>query len=176
MTVPLQWTDRGLLYMQLRAKTNGDIFFMNRAGDISTILATEPATTQAQISPNGKWMTYTEWQANIPVLYVQAFPEGNLRWKVTGKRGSNAKWSQDGKTLYYASFNQILSTTVSERNDAPLFGEPELVYEFSGSARIAYDPFDISPDGELIAVIDKIYSNPPTQVFVSNWKSMLADN
>jgi len=175
MTLPLQWTDQGLLYMQVRQATNGDIFFLDASGESSTILATVAPTPSAQISPNGKWMVYSEWEAEQPALFVQAFPDGNLRWPVTTKTGSHAKWSADGAWLFYVSYNQIMSVSVTERDDKLSFGKPELVYEFSGFGDIAFDPFDISPDGKSMVVIDQIDSNPPSQVYVSHWKDMLPD-
>ena len=86
-----------------------------------------------------------------------------------------AKWSADGSTLFYVARNRILSVSVTEDADSLSFGAPQLVHEFGGSTTIIFDPFDISPDGNSIVVIDKIFSNPPSQVYVSDWREMLPD-
>ncbi len=174
-TYPLQWTDQGLLYMQVRERTNADIFFRHRSGEISTILATEAPTPDAQISPNGRWMAYCDLSTNPPALFVRAYPDGNLRWRVSTRSGDFPKWSADGSTLYYAAYNQILSVSVVEVDNQLSFGAPQLVHEFGGTTGRVFDPFDISPDGKSIVVIDTTYSNPPSQVYVSDWREMLPD-
>ncbi len=175
MSMPLQWTDQGLLYMQVWDKTNGDIFFRYRSGEIRALIDTDVPTINAQISPNGKWLAYSEIAAGQPTLFVRAFPEGNLRWQVSTGSGSFAKWSADGSTLYYVSRNRILSASVAEDADGLSFGAPQLVHEFGGAMTIVFDPFDISPDGNSIVVVDKTFSNPPSQVYVSDWRDMLPD-
>jgi Tol biopolymer transport system component len=175
MSIPLQWTDQGLLYMQLRNPTNGDIFFRDRSGEIRALIDTDVPTINAQISPNRKWLAYSEIEAGRPTLFVRAFPDGNLRWQVSPGSGSFAKWSADGSTLYYVSRNRILSASVAEDPDGLSFGAPQLVHEFGGAMTITFDPFDISPDGKSIVVVDKTFSNPPSQVYVSDWRDMLPD-
>jgi hypothetical protein len=174
MSMPLQWTDQGLLYMQLRS-SNADIFFRDRSGEIRALIDTDVPTINAQISPNGKWLAYSEIEAGQPKLFVRAYPEGNLRWQVSPSSGSFAKWSADGSTLYYVSRNRILSASVAEDPDGLSFGAPQLVHEFGGAMTITFDPFDISPDGKSIVVVDKTFSNPPSQVYVSDWRDMLPD-
>ena len=175
MSMPLQWTNEGLLYVQVWGKTNGDIFFRDRSGEIRTIIDTEVPTINAQISPNGIWMAYSEIKAGQPTLFVREYPDGNLRWQVSPGSGSFAKWSADGSTLFYVSRNRILSASVAEDADGLSFGAPQLVHEFGGATTIIFDPFDISPDGNSIVVVDKTFSNPPTQVYVSDWREMLPD-
>ena len=175
MSMPLQWTDQGLLYMQVWEKTNGDIFFRDRSGEIRTIFDTDVPTINAQISPSGNWLAYSEIEAGQPTLFVREYPEGNLRWRVSTGSGSFAKWSADGSKLYYVSRNRILSVSVAVDPDGLSFGAPQLVHEFGGAMTIIFDPFDISPDGNSIVVVDKTFSNPPSQVYVSDWRDMLPD-
>ncbi len=108
-------------------------------------------------------------------LPFAAPPVGNLRWQASTRSGSFAKWSADGSKLFYVSRNRILSVSVAEDADGLSFGAPHLVHEFGGAMTITFDPFDISPDGNSIVVVDKTFSNPPSQVYVSDWRDMLPD-
>ncbi len=53
------------------------------------------------LSPNGKWLAYTSTESGEPEIYVTAFPSGQGRWQVTTSGGIAARWSRDGKQLFF---------------------------------------------------------------------------
>jgi len=55
------------------------------------------------VSPDGQWAAFTSLESGAPEINVRRFPnpaEGG-RWKVSTGGGQRARWSLDGRTIYY---------------------------------------------------------------------------
>lgn len=172
LAYPLQWRTDGILYSQANPNTHGDIYFRPTNGDRISIDADKMVSLNAAISPNGRWIAYSRIDSSRPQVFVKAFPHGARSWRVSPNGGDNPKWSSDGSKLYFVSNKNIVSRTVVE--DSPIsFGQTRLEYELSASTNITSDPFDLSADGERLAIADAVYDAPPSHIFVSNWQSLL---
>jgi Tol biopolymer transport system component len=73
--------------------------------------------SDAAISPDGQWMAFTSTESGTPEIHVRAFPDGASRgdWKISTGGGQKARWSADGRTIYYqnADATAIRSTRVT---------------------------------------------------------------
>lgn len=166
---PIQWTVDGLLYAQINPGTHGDIYFQPSKNPRISIDADEAVSITGQISPNGRWIAYSRMDSAGPEVFVKRFPDGHRRWRVSTGRADNPKWSPDGATLYYEAIDRIMSVSVSEE-EVITIGTPVPVVEFSGRPNITLDPYDVSSDGQAFAIIDTVYGDPPTPVYIGNWQ------
>jgi Tol biopolymer transport system component len=57
----------------------------------------------ASISPDGQWAAYTSIEVSTPEIHVRRFPKADAggQWKVSTGGGQRARWSGDGRTIYY---------------------------------------------------------------------------
>ena len=57
--------------------------------------------TLGQISPDGKWLAYDSNETGTGDVYVQPFPRGAGKWKVSTNGASHPRWRQNGRELFY---------------------------------------------------------------------------
>jgi eukaryotic-like serine/threonine-protein kinase len=107
--------------------------------------------TEPELSPDGKWLAYTSNDGQSAEIYVSPFPVASARYRVSTGGGRQARWSPDGRTLYFAGNNGFYATPVSYSGSAPTFGTPRSIYQ-RGYARA----WDMSPDGATLAFIDTV--------------------
>ena len=49
----------------------------------------------------------------LPDVYLTQFPSGDGRWKVSIEGGSDARWSSDGKELFYLAGDHLMVASVA---------------------------------------------------------------
>jgi eukaryotic-like serine/threonine-protein kinase len=59
----------------------------------------------AVVSPDGQWAAYTSLESGRPEIQVRRFATADAggRWKVSAGGGQRARWSGDGRTIFYQS-------------------------------------------------------------------------
>ncbi|MDQ8165360.1 MAG: protein kinase [Gemmatimonadota bacterium] len=59
--------------------------------------------SDAAVSPDGKWAAFTSLETGTPEVFVRAFPEAGVGGitKVSTAGGMRARWSGDGRTIFY---------------------------------------------------------------------------
>jgi len=72
----------------------------------------------AAISPDGQWVAFTSSESGTPEIHVRPFAYGSSggTWKVSSGGGIRARWSADGRTVYYQS---ALGTAISATKVTP---------------------------------------------------------
>jgi len=54
------------------------------------------------VSPDGHYVSYTANENGRPEIYVRPFPSGaGGQWRISTKGGQQARWSGDGRTIFY---------------------------------------------------------------------------
>jgi serine/threonine-protein kinase len=68
-----------------------------------TYLSAEWGQLEAAISPDGKWAAFTSIESGSPEIFVRPFPVANAGGivKISSGGGQRARWSGDGRTIYY---------------------------------------------------------------------------
>jgi dipeptidyl aminopeptidase/acylaminoacyl peptidase len=72
-----------------------------------------------EISPDGKWVAFESNESGRYALYVQAFPKSAGKTVVsTGNGGRQARWSPDGKELFYVAPDaKLMAVSLRPRAD-----------------------------------------------------------
>ncbi len=69
------------------------------------------------VSPDGRWAAFTSNESSTPEIHVRHFPldEAGGQWKVSTGGGQRARWSADGRTIFYQNvdYSAILATRVA---------------------------------------------------------------
>ncbi len=57
----------------------------------------------ASVSPDGQWAAFTSFESGKLEIHVRPFPvpEAGGQWKVSSGGGQQARWSGDGRTIFY---------------------------------------------------------------------------
>jgi Tol biopolymer transport system component len=107
------WTRDGrwILYTQTDPRTGPDIWLLPvpaAAGDRPTpvaLLRTTAIETEAQVSPDGKWLAYVSDESGTAQVYVRPFagtsPLPDTKWQVSSVFGREPRWRADSRELYY---------------------------------------------------------------------------
>jgi Tol biopolymer transport system component len=69
-------------------------------------LRTEFNEAQGQFSPDGRWIAYRSDKSGRPEIYVRPFSDGaggGAEWPISNGGGTEPRWRQDGKELFYFS-------------------------------------------------------------------------
>jgi Tol biopolymer transport system component len=118
----------------------------------------------AYLSPNGRWLVYDSNESARAEVYVTAFPGGQGKRLVSTAGGTHARWSADGKELYYVSLDGTLTAVaVTEKGGQLELGTPQPLFHFAGFG------YDVAPDGKkfLISVVNDANTKPIT--LLMNW-------
>ena len=109
-------------------------------------------------------------------MYVQPFPATGEKFKVSARGGAQARWSRDGKELFYRTVDgKMMAVSVKT---APRFeaGVPRML--FSSPADPSFpnlgDTYDVTADGQrflMNAALDGTRGSPVT--IITNWTAAL---
>jgi Tol biopolymer transport system component len=64
--------------------------------------------TQAQVSPDGRWLAYTTFESGRDEVFVDSFPTAGHRQQVSVGGGMQPRWKRNGGELYYLTPDQTL--------------------------------------------------------------------
>jgi Tol biopolymer transport system component len=119
------WTPdgRSLLYARLDPVTRWDLWVLPLDGDRKPrpYLQTRFNETEAQVSPDGRWLTYNSDESGQIEAYVQSFPDAGGKYQVTTGGGRNFGWSPDGQRLYFGLNSEPTRGFEAEILDGPEF-------------------------------------------------------
>jgi len=135
------------------ADGHGDIYARRLAGDTTVvpIAATAAEETAPEISPDGRWITYSERSGETREIVVRSFPDASrVRVQVSSGGGSEPRWAPDGRALIYrkAGSNQLVFATVTTEGGLRVVSEAKVDLD-NGRYLNNYDEhqWDVFPNG-----------------------------
>ena len=178
---PTDWSADGrwFLFYENTPGTTRDLWVLPMgSGDAkpSQILATKFDESTARFSPNGRWIAYQTNDSGRFEIVVRAFSTGGRVWQVSSGGGVQARWSRDGKELYFvAPDGKLMAVPVDGSGPAFRAGPPVALFtpRFVESASV--NPFtaqyDVARDGRFLInmSLDNMSEAPITLIL--NWKS-----
>jgi serine/threonine-protein kinase len=129
--------------------------------------------SNADVSPDGRWMAYGSTQSGQFEVYVTSFPDARGRWQISTGGGRQPAWSRDGRELFYRDFSGALiavPVTLSPAFTAgpgrTLFAHP--AYVGAGSS-LSDRTYEVSPDGRRFLMLRMSDEPRRTLAVVQNW-------
>jgi len=174
--IPTSWSHDGryLLYTVTDPKTNDDVWVL-RLEDRkpAPLLQTKFDESDAQFSPDGRWIAYVSNESGRSEVYVQPFspnaPGAEGKWMFSRGGGTNPKWAANGKEIRYLnSDHHVISVDVvaaagfqvGQQHD--LFALPRGVFAF-----------DFASDGRVLAALPMTQNTASMLTVVLNWQAGL---
>jgi Tol biopolymer transport system component len=124
------------------------------------------------LSPDGRWLAYVSTEAGAsPEIYVIPFPSGQGKWQVSqGGNADSPVWSSDGKELFYAAGNSLMSVAVSQTGGDIHFGPPQKLFDNPN----AQNPIvNVAPGSKKFLVARVIQQTNQPITIISNWPAEL---
>jgi Tol biopolymer transport system component len=179
---PQAWSPDGqvLLFTRRDPVSGLDLWTVRRKADLSF---DEPSgwlrsafdEYDATFSPDGRFVAYSSNESERPEIFVRSYPSGTNRRQVSSGGGAFARWSRDGKEIFYMRGDVLVavsvnSGTVSLGTSQDLFRVP-----IPASAQ-PHQPYDVSPDGQhfLFAIAEVVEpTNLASIHIIQNWPLLL---
>jgi eukaryotic-like serine/threonine-protein kinase len=177
---PNQWTPdgRGLIFSRYETATG-------RTSICLLSLDTSPAkwsvivdggqgiAQSASLSPDGRWLAYESDKSGQLEIYVQAYPSPAGRIQVSREGGTKARWAKNSNRLFFirGGTTFMVSTVTTQPELRPEVPRPivnETLLPQDGSRR---KPYDVAPDGRILAIKEDDSASFDYIVVVQNWLS-----
>ena len=170
---PGSWSADGkfLLYGRTDPKAGDDLWFLPLEGDRKPFpfLQTPFRDTDAQFSPDGRWIAYQTNESKRSEVYVQTFPVSGGRWQVSTSGGHHPQWRSDGKELFYCSTDGKLMAVDVKRGGAFEAGLPKTLFNLS-DAKVYNADYAATATGERFLFVRKLQEGSPAPFsVVVNW-------
>jgi serine/threonine-protein kinase len=143
------------LLLRVGSGTTADLRYRRVSGDTTSraFVATPASEVEARFSPDGRWVAYASDEAGGGLdVYVRAFPDGAVAYRITETGGGQPVWARDGQSLYYVpSEGRVVKARVDVASGFRVAARDTVV-------RVGYDvpvfrghaSYDVMPDGRLV--------------------------
>jgi serine/threonine-protein kinase len=160
------WTadSRALLYVDVPPTDDYRVFLLPTDGRSQPLLHAERRRWGPELSPDGRWLAFTSDETGSNEIHVEPFPASGARQQISVDGGNEARWSRDGRELFYRSGPRLFAVRVDTSNGFTA-GKPTVLFE-----RQYVSDYDVAPDGRFLMIKrgDDEQAQPRLHVVV-NW-------
>jgi len=131
----------------------------------------------AVFSPDGRWVAYYSNESGEAHVYVRPFPGPGRKWQVSTAPGGWPRWRRDGREIVYQAVEgAVMAAPIETRGETLVVGAEVELFKSQGPTTILR-PFDLSPDGQRLLLIEpeeREDMTSPISVLV-NWPAVLVE-
>ncbi len=146
--VPSSWSPDGrtLVFARLSEATGYDLWTLSLDGnhEARPLVQSPAGESDAQFSPDGRWVAYTSDESGGHLVYVTSYPPRGRRWQISTERGDFPEWNPKGGELFYWNGRQTMVVDVTTGTTFSA-GRPRVLY----TGR----PGLVSPDGQRFLTV-----------------------
>ena len=172
---PESWSPSGdfVAFTQLAGDTGSDIWVLPMTGNEKpqVFLSSRFDEAEARFSPDGRWIAYQSNESGQFEVYLRAFPGPGIKRQISIEGGTQPRWRQDGREMFYRRGDLVMAVDVTLGTDATV-SVPRQLFEapFQQSTRqLDLSSWDILPDGSGF-IMTQDHSEPVTGVnLVLGW-------
>ncbi|MEP6783511.1 MAG: hypothetical protein ABI983_07565, partial [Acidobacteriota bacterium] len=141
-------------------------YSLNGSG-AATPLRKSPANEEGlRFSPDGRHYSFVSNESGRNEVYVAAL-DGGAKIPVSAGGGYQPRWSGDGRTLFYISYDHRLMAAPVRSGEAFDIGKPTTLFEIAGRDWVDYD---VSRDGlRFLALIPEAAVSEAPLTAVQHW-------
>lgn len=133
--------------------------------------------SDAEFSPDGRWMLYVSNESGASEVYVQAFPGPGGKHRISPNFGVSPLWARNGRELFYTTKqangpNAVMMAVDITPGDTFRAGAPHVLFEGNWVISSPMRSYDISPDGKyfIMARLEPLPDQRVTRLnVVLNW-------
>lgn len=177
--VPNDWSRDGkhLIYSRCPPGGHCEVWTLPLEGERKPQLVIAHAavslTTNAHLSPDGRWLSYASDESGGTEVFVAAFGGGQGKWQVSANGGSQPQWSHDGKELFFLDQQfDLFAVPVRQTEGALQFGAAQkLIGTVASVAPVVF--YDVAPDGKRFLMENVSQQASQSVTVVSNFTAEL---
>jgi Tol biopolymer transport system component len=127
--------------------------------------------SQAQFSPDGRWIAYTSLEARRADVFVQSFPAGGAKGLISIDGGSQPRWRRDGTELFYLSNDMaVMAVPIKVVNGAFEAGTAVRLFQtrISGSNTVSFQ-YSVTRDGQRFLVTSQAQGVGRPVTLITDW-------
>jgi Tol biopolymer transport system component len=154
---PDSWSRDGrfLAYREIHPETSYDIWIWPRDSGEEWPFVQSPGNDRfATFSPNGEWIAYASDEFGRDQVYLCSFPDCSTRKTVSTGGGTEPRWSQDGRELFFRNGNRMWVVEILDPITMEM-GDQDALFEGVYQPRATYlNAYDVHPDGRFMMLTD----------------------
>ena len=145
-----------LIFSELASRNHWELWFLRTGAshERSPVRRSPSTGIDARYSPDGRFVSFTSGDSGASEVYVVPVSKG-ATVRVSAMGGTTARWSRDGRELFYlAADGELIALPVRTRPSL-VFGTPVPLFMASSiKQRRDQEEFDVAPDGQrFVAVV-----------------------
>jgi eukaryotic-like serine/threonine-protein kinase len=174
-SAPQSWTPEGnaILY---RAGSPAGLWLLPLTGERKPklYLQTHYWIRQARLSPNGRWVAYASDEPGTFQVFIQSFPNPDVKRQISTAGGMQPRWRADSKELFYVAADGRLMSVSMTTSAGPIADVAKPLFDtpLNGTTyqNAVYHQYDVNADGSrfLLRIPRKNLTPVPITV-VTNW-------
>jgi eukaryotic-like serine/threonine-protein kinase len=146
-------------------------------GLITPLVRQTSNQTNADLSPDGKWIAYQSNESGRDEVYVRPFPSvDGGRWQLSTGGATRPVWARNGRELFYLDGTLHLVAVPVQTGATFTSGSPAILFELPSTPTATARTYDVAPDGRFLVIKfpqnDKSSTAPALNV-VLNWTDEL---
>jgi serine/threonine-protein kinase len=177
------WSSDGRFITYIKSENGFDLWVVPLEGEREpeVFLSTPFNEANGAFSPDGRWLAYGSNESGRFEVYVRPFPPRGGKWQVSDGGGGYARWSRDGRQLFYRTDEGLMVASVDTAGDTFRAGRPRPVFEgvFRGGIRgvglagNSFADYDVTPNGQRFVMFpapeDSGQGEHPHVTLVTHW-------
>jgi len=164
-----------LVFMRSTQETSFDILLLSlrNPSQVRPWLKTTAYEGGAQLSPDGKWLTYVSNDSGQNEVYLRLFEGPDRRWTISTEGGTQPLWNPNGREIFYRNGDKMMAVEVATTPDIKL-STPHALFEqrYAFGAGITIANYDVAADGQRFIMVRDEAGAARLNV-VLNWLSEL---
>ena len=106
---------RSFIYETIGDATKSDLWILPLTGDRTPrpFRRTAAVETEAQFSPDGRFVAFTSDDSGRSEVYVASFSDLSEQWRVSSSGGQRPRWRGDGKELFFMAGSRLMSAGIA---------------------------------------------------------------
>ena len=120
-------------------------------------------------SPDGRWMAYYSTESGQRQIYVQSFPAGASKSRISEGGGSEPRWRGDGRELFFLAPDGMMMSARIDTAKGFKVTVPQPLFQTGITSTQNNHPYVVTRDGQrfLVPLINQSAASQMTVVL--NW-------
>jgi hypothetical protein len=160
-----------LVLLRTNAGTGGDVFALSLKGawPARPLVQSPGYDGGADFSPDGRWLVYASTDSGPSQIYLAPYPAMDRKWPLSTRGGTQARWSRNGREVFYRDGKRMMSVDVDVSGSAVKLSSPRQLFEqeFTTGAYVTTANYDVTPDGAFVML--RAESGVPRITVVLKW-------
>jgi hypothetical protein len=138
-----------------------------------TPIMTKPGVGMGSVSPDGKWLAYTDVESGIREVYIRSLTGTGATSQISNNGGFEPAWNPRGGELFYRSTSHLISAKLDTSN-GPHVIRRDTLFLMRVSFGVGHAQYDVSADGNHFLMPKPITGERPP-VIVTGWLDELRE-